>query len=57
MSYNKFFLLLRKVIYLYEYTYSWKRFHETFSPDIEPFYSNLNLEDFTDADHKHAIKV
>ena len=33
---------------------SWKRFNETSLPDKETFYSNLNMEDITDADYKHA---
>ena len=36
---------------------SWKRFDETFLPDKEDFYSNLNMEDITDPDYKHAKKV
>ena len=36
---------------------SWKTFDETSLPDEEDFYSNLNMEDITDADYKHAKKV
>ena len=32
---NKFILLLRKVVYPYEYMYSWQRFDETSLPDKE----------------------
>ena len=32
---------------------SWERFNETL-PDKEAFYSNLNVEDITDVDCKHA---
>ena len=35
---NKFILLLRKGVYAYEYTDSWKRFDETL-PDKKEFYS------------------
>ena len=35
---------------------SWKRLYETSSPKKEDFYSNLNMEDITDADYKHAKK-
>ena len=35
---NKFILLLRKGVYLYEYMDSWKRFDETSLPDKEAFY-------------------
>ena len=36
---------------------SCERFHETSLPDKESFYSNLNMEDITDVDHRHANKV
>ena len=45
---NKFFLMLRKVIYQYEYINIWERFKETSLPDKVDFYSNLNMEDITD---------
>ena len=51
---NKFILLLRKGVYPYEYMVSWERFNETSLPDKEAFYSNLNMEDITDVDYKHA---
>ena len=35
---------------------SWIRFNETSLPDKD-FYSNLNMEDITDVDYKHAKKV
>ena len=54
---NKSVLLLRKGVYPYEYIDSWKRFVETASPDKEAFYSNLNMEDITDVDYRHANKV
>ena len=41
---NKFFLLLRKGIYPYEYIGSWERFDESKIPPKEAFYSKLNLE-------------
>ena len=53
---NKFCLLLRKGVYPYEYMGSWKRFDETL-PKKEDFYSNLIIEDITDAGHKHAKNV
>ena len=40
---NKFILLLRKGVYLYEYMDNWERFDETSLPDKESFYSNLNM--------------
>ena len=33
---------------------SWERLNETSLPDKEAFYSNLNMEDITDVDYKHA---
>ena len=38
---------------------SWKRLHclKTSLPKKEEFYSNLNMEDITDADYKHAKRV
>ena len=54
---NKFILLLRTGVYLYEYMDSWERFDETSLPDKETFYSRLNMEDITDADHRHAKRV
>ena len=51
---NKFILLLRKGVFPYEYMDSWERFNETSLPDKESFYSNLNMEDISDVDYKHA---
>ena len=45
---NKFFLLLRKSIYLYEYIGSWERFDENLIPPKEAFYNKLDLENITD---------
>ena len=54
---NKFILLLRNGVYLYEYMDSLGRFDETSLPDKEPFYSKLYLEDITDKDYAHAQKL
>ena len=54
---NKFILLLRKGVYLYEYMDSWERFYEASLPDKEAFYSSLNVEDITDVDHRNAKRV
>ena len=35
----------------------WEKFNETKLPEKEEFYSNLNLEDITDADYMHAKRV
>ena len=53
---NKFFPLLRKGVYPYEYLDSWKRFKEESLPDKESHYSKLNKEHITDEDYAHAEK-
>ena len=35
----------------------WERFNEILLPNKEAFYSNLNMEDITDTDYRHANKV
>ena len=52
---NKFILLLRKRVYPYEYMDNWERFNKTSLPEAS--YSNLNMEDIRDADHRHAKGV
>ena len=47
---NKFFLLLQKGVYIYEYMDDCEKFNETSLPQREEFYSHLNMEDITDAD-------
>ena len=54
---NKFFLLLRKDIYPYEYMDSWERFDDDTIPPKEAFYSEINLENITDKDYEHLKKV
>ena len=54
---NKFVLLLRKGVYLYEYMDSWERFNETPLLPKKDFFSELNLEDITDKDYNHAQKM
>ena len=54
---NKFFLLLRKGIYLHEYMDSWERFDENTIPPKAAFYSKLNLEGISDEDYEHVKKV
>ena len=51
---NKFILLLRKGVYPYEYMDEWEKFIEIELPEKEEFYSNLNLEDITDAGYMHG---
>ena len=54
---NKLVLLLRKGVYPYEYMDSWERFSEISLPSKEDFYSNLNMEDISDIDYRHASNV
>ena len=48
---NKFILLLRKGVYLFEYMDSWQKFDETSLPDKDAFYSNLYMEDIMKVDY------
>ena len=50
-------MLLRKGVYSYEYKDDWEKFNETALPEKEEFYSNLNMEEVTDADYMHAKRV
>ena len=50
---NKFILFLTKGGYPYEYVDDWEKFNETSLPEKEEFYSNLNMEDVTDADYMY----
>ena len=50
-------MLLRKGVYSYEYKDDWEKFNETAFPEKEEFYSNLNMEEITDADYMHAKRV
>ena len=54
---NKFILLLRKVVYPYEYMDNWERFDETSLPNKEYFYSKLNMENIDDIDYRHGNNV
>ena len=54
---NKFILLLRKGVYPYEYMDNWERFDEKLLPIREAFYSNLNIENITNTDYRHANKM
>ena len=54
---NKFIFLLKKVVYSYQYMNEWEKFNETTLSEKEEFYSNLNMEDITDADYMHAKRV
>ena len=49
-------MLLRKGVYPYEYMDGWEKFNEATLPEKE-FYSNLNMEDITDADYIYVKRV
>ena len=50
-------LLSKSVILITIYIDDWEKFNETSLPEKEEFYSNLNIEDITDADYIHVKKV
>ena len=54
---NKFFFLLQKGVYPYEYMDDWKKFNEASLPEKEEFFNDRNMENITDADYTHAKKV
>ena len=49
--------MLRKSVYPYEYADTWERFSEISLPSKKDFYSNLNMEDISDIDYRHANNV
>ena len=49
--------MLRKRVYPYEYADTWEKFSEISLPSKEGFYSNLNMEDISDIDYRHANNV
>ena len=49
--------MLRKGVYPYEYMDTWERFNEISLPRKKIFYSNLNMEDISDIDYRHANNV
>ena len=50
-------LLLRKGVYPYEDTDDWDRFNEEKLPNKSDFYGSLNMEDISEIDYRHALKV
>ena len=54
---NKFVLLVRKGVYPYEYADTWEKFSEISLSSKKDFYSNLNMEDISDIDYRHANNV
>ena len=47
--------MFRIGVYSYDYMDEWKQFNKTSLS--EEFYSNLNMEDITDADYMHVKRV
>ena len=54
---SKFILLLWKGVYPYKYMDDWEKFSEEIFPEKENFYSQLDMEDITDADYVHAKRI
>ena len=50
-------MLLRKGVYPYEYMNDSEPFNKKTLPEKEEFYTNLNMEDITDADYMDAKRV
>ena len=50
-------LLLRKGVCPYEYMDDWDKFNEEKLPNKSDFYSSLNMEDISEIDYRHALKV
>ena len=49
-------LLLRKGVYRYDYIDDWNKFDEEKLSDKSDFYSNLNMEEISGNDYRHAKK-
>ena len=49
--------MLRKGVCPYEYADTWERFSKISLPSKEDFFSNLNMEDISDIDYRHANNV
>ena len=50
-------LLLREGVNPYEYMDDWDRFNEERLPNKSDFCSSLNMEDISEIDYRHALKV
>ena len=50
-------LLLRNGVYPYEYMDDWDRFNEEKMSNKRDFYSSWNMEDISEIDYRHALKV
>ena len=54
---NQYKLLIKKIIYLYEYMNNWDKFKETKLPPKEVFYSKLNMVGVGEEDYEHTNRV
>ena len=54
---NKFYYVITKRFYPYEYIDGWDKFNEKITPSKESFYSNLTLENISETDYTHANNV
>ena len=50
-------LLIRKGVYPYEYMDSWDKFEETKLPNIDKFYSKLNMSGIEQVEYQHSKEV
>ena len=48
---------MQKGVYPYEYMDDWEKFNKTSSSEKKDFYSQLNMEDVTDAVYGHVQRV
>ena len=46
-------LILRKIVYPYEYLNNWQKFEDTSLPNRTSFYSNVNIKGIEKCDYKH----
>ena len=49
--------MLRKGVYPYQYMDDWEKLNEATLPEEEECYSNLNMEEITDADYMHGKRL
>ena len=54
---DKFILLLRKCVYPCEYMNKWSTFNETKNPQLEKYYSKLNLSNIAKEGYVHSQRV
>ena len=53
---EKVILLLQEDVYPYEYMDDWEKLSKTVLPKKGDFYSQLNMEDITEADYVKILK-